>query len=209
MKFKLINRVTNEEYICNKVTIGNFNYYVVDNITTDTNYFIQSISLFKRINESNVRQEWRTTDFIHGCSVKTGLNYSFDSDDKSCKKVIATNNPNIDIPKVIDEITKVFKNHFDIDSTEDFPKTVGDTNIIEYFKEGYNKSQQDFPFSEEDMIEFANWKYFNFFQRIRDVLYYTLSARPMSKILDKDKGYTTKELLEIWKSKQLKVLYYE
>ena len=30
MKFKLINRQTNEEYICDKVTIDNFDYYVIE-----------------------------------------------------------------------------------------------------------------------------------------------------------------------------------
>lgn len=199
-KFKLINQQTNEEYICDKVTIGNFNYYVVDNIATDTNYFIQSISLFKRINESNVRQEWRTTDFIHGCSVKTGLNYSFDSDDKSCKKVIATNNPNIDIPKVIDEIKVLSLKLYPPLIEEDWDKNI---QYRDEFIEGYNKSQQDFPFSENDMIEFGDWliNVCNSNWELNKNCYITGVASTAIR--------NTKELFDIWKEQQLKVLYYE
>jgi len=68
---------------------------------------------------------------------------------------------------------------------EDREQVVGFTA----FYEGYNKSQETHPFSEEDMIEFHKWA----FQQVRI----------------KESDLTTKELLQLWKEQQPKVLFYE
>jgi hypothetical protein len=164
MKFKLINRQTNEEHICVEIVENGFTYYLT-NVLEVTDGYILNLTRIEKYSKDDRKYE-------------------------KYHKVIATNNPNIDIPKVIDKITEVFKNHFDIDSTEDFPKTVGDTNIIEYFKEGYNKSQQDFPFNENDMIDF--WM----------KSHSELMAKPGI-------GFTPQEIFNIWKEQQIKILYYE
>lgn len=68
---------------------------------------------------------------------------------------------------------------------EDREQVVGFTA----FYEGYNKSQETHPFSEEDMIEFHKWA----FQQVRI----------------KESDLTTKELLQLWKNQQCKIIYYE
>jgi hypothetical protein len=177
MKFKLINRQTNEEHICVEIVENGFTYYLT-NVLEVTDGYILNLTRIEKYSKDDRKYE-------------------------KYHKVIATNNPNIDIPKVIDKITEVFKNHFDIDSTEDFPKTVGDTNIIEYFKEGYNKSQQDFPFNEEDMIEFGDWliNVCNSDWELNKNCYITGVASITIR--------NTKELFDIWKSQQIKTIYYE
>lgn len=63
-------------------------------------------------------------------------------------------------------------------------------------------------FSHEDMIEFNDWKDYNFYQHIKDNLYRTMLSRPMYKVIE-NKPYTTAELIEIWKKQKIKTLYYE
>lgn len=58
------------------------------------------------------------------------------------EKIIATNNPNIDIPKVVDEVEKLF-NSIPWSSRHDMDNFS--------FKDGYNKSQETHPFSEDDL----------------------------------------------------------
>lgn len=187
MKFKLINRQTNEEHICDKLTIDEFDYYVSDNKIQNENPFIDLRNSELDIEDIYWADLGGTAEFANAIG----------------RLIVATTHPNIDIPKVTDEITEVFKNHFDIDSIDDFPKTVGDTNIIEYFKEGYNKSQQDFPFSENDMLEFGDWliNVCNSNWELNKNCYITGVASTVIR--------NTKELLDIWKEQQLKVLYYE
>lgn len=57
-------------------------------------------------------------------------------------KVIATNNPNIDIPKVIDEVDNIIKNAF-YDKKGDFKRsTIGADDWINGLKLGYNKANE-------------------------------------------------------------------
>ena len=157
MKYKLINAKTNEETLCDKVTIDGFDYYVSDeeptlSDTLNTCYYIFNNTLYKR-------------EYSHH---------------KGCKKLIATNNPSIDIPKVIDEVGGLAKKSFG--NWRTIKQEIG-------FKVGYNKSQETHPFSEKDMIEFHKWA----FQQVRI----------------KESDLTTKELLQLWKQQQPKTLYYE
>ena len=88
--YRLINNKTKEETICNLVTINGFDYYVEDREPTashallDNCYYIFNNKLYKR-------------------------KYSHHVD---CKLVLCTNNSNIDIPKVIDEVNIIIKNAF-------------------------------------------------------------------------------------------------
>lgn len=102
-------------------------------------------------------------------------------------KVIATNNPNIDIPKVIDEVDNIIKNAF-YDKKGDFKRsTIGADDWINGLKLGYNKAKETYQFTEEDMIEFA--------QYVLDNISY-----------NNDK---LEEMLFTWKKQQLKTIYYE
>ena len=72
------------------------------------------------------------------------------------------------------------------------------------FKAGYNKSQETHPFSEEDMIAFAEWLDENRFSIL------TINKEWASEILQYSGCvYTTKELLQLWKEQKTKTLYYE
>jgi hypothetical protein len=69
----------------------------------------------------------------------------------------------------------------------------------EFVKEVYNKAKSTYKFTEDDIIDFAEWKDHNFYQHIEDNLYRTMQVRPMYKKLLENKSYTIKELLQIFK----------
>ena len=160
MKYKLINQKTKEEHLCDKVTIDGFDYYVNEDV-----------SLFKD-GQTFITKE----NIIH-----TTYGWNFGD-----KVIICTNNPNIDIPKVADEIDTMREILVDSylekikDVTKRFFWKVG-------FKHGYNKSQETHPFSEEDMIDFA-------------VFY--------EKYQGKSLEYWGKDLFKLWKEQQPKIIYY-
>jgi len=177
MKYRLINKTTNQETICNKVTIEGFDYYVSDEEPTLSDtlnicYYIFNGTLYKR-------------EYSHH---------------KGCKKVIATTNPNIDIPKVVDEVEILAELKYKtIGFVEEWRELEENNPKNEGFKEGYNKSQETHPFSEQDMIDFAEW---------RDKYLEELNQWKV----DGSKGgeqFTTQELLNIWKEQNPKVIYYQ
>lgn len=170
MKYKLINQTTNEEHLCDKVTIDGFDYYV---------------SEFS--NESggwNIDMEFLTLENPSRFNVVDQM-----------KKVISTNNPNIDIPKVVDEVKKIGD---ELVSLSDLKSIDGSYNSYHYqveaflkgVKEGYNKSQETHPNSDEDMIEFGYW---------------LLNDEDRPPFTNQSK----KELLQIWKEQRIKVVYYQ
>ena len=113
-KYKLINKQTGEEHLCDKVTIDGFDYYVSDEKILTGDYKYHHVTgLRKALVDGNYTNQ---------------------------KKVIATNNPNIDIPKVADEIMSKVLYPFSPQKAKHFIK-------------GYNKSQETHPFSEEDIKE--------------------------------------------------------
>ena len=88
MKYKLINITTKKETLCDKVTVDGFDYYVNDDeFDSSKNYFI---------------------DFQDDRNSLHQIGYDLDDDGwieqydvKFFKKVIACNNPNIDVPQVV------------------------------------------------------------------------------------------------------------
>ena len=115
-KYKLINTTTKEEHLCDKVTIDGFDYYV-----SDEKYAVGENCIGE--DEGGLR--------IHKCVI---LNNCLAI---GCKKVIATNNPNIDIPKVVNKVEKLAKEQWG---------NVHRTGILGFI-DGYNKSQETHPFS--------------------------------------------------------------
>lgn len=162
MKYRLINQKTGEEHFCQKIVIDEFDYYVGD----------------EKINSSNYKDFnfWFYNPYIKELQINCNPN--------SCHKVIATNNPNIDIPKVVDKVEKLAWDIINNNSS----LIEGREQVVAFtaFYEGYNKSQETHPFSEEDMIEFAIWR----------------------SITVIDEPLTPKGELQLWKEQKPKIIYY-
>ena len=198
MKYKLINKTTAEETLCNKVTIDGFDYYVGDEIQLGAN------NVWVATNSRVFKFE------LHMAVIKSNMP----------RIIIATNNPNIDIPKVVDEVEMLAHKHFAKERfnwEQENPNGIkSPQSLIEHynrtftpiFRAGYNKSQETHPNSDDDVIEFSKWKDYNFYQHIEDNLYRTMQARPMYKVLE-NKSYTLIELLQLWKEQRIKTIYYE
>lgn len=180
MKCLLINKQTGEQTLCDKVTIDGFDYY--------------ASKVEVRLNDpiTNGYAVWLWKD---DCSL-LGI-----------KKVIATNNPDIDIPQVVDEVEKLAR--------EFAAKPINPINPIgsitcllsqNGFEKGYNKSQETHPFSEEDLIEFNEWcetsAEANLFWR-RNRIELDMSGKHHEIIKQK-----RKELLQLWKEQKPKKVYY-
>ena len=168
MKYKLISKQTGEEYLCDKVTIDGFDYYIEDG------------SVVKPIDFSKFQYQ-KPNNLFKG---EDGLKQHGE-----VYEVIATNNPDIDIPKIMDKnstATVLAKQHSKELSNDD-------NAIIFGFIEGYNKSQETHPFTEEDMVEFAVWL------KEDDVRFEKWATNKIS----------SSNLLQLWKEQQRKILYYE
>ena len=179
-KYKLINTKTKEEHLCEKVTINGFEYYIVDEEPSLYDTLMGCYYIFKKT------------------LYKRELNHH-----TGCKKVIATNNPNIDIPKVVDEVEKFIKKIFYKEDGINFKRsTIGADDLINGFKIGYNKSQETYSFSEEDMIEFAEFvaKYSDKNKNYKGEMLYAQSKY--------DGAERTIDLLQLWKEQQPKIIYY-
>lgn len=186
MKYRLIDKTTGIETLCDKVTIDGFDYYVSDEKlkVKDKFYFeIDGVSDILEV-ESEFHLE-RISEHLEN------------------KKVIATTNPNIDIPKVVDEVEMLAHKYFaeerfnweqenpnGLKAPQSLIKHYNKT-FTPLFRAGYNKSQETHPFSEEDMIDFAEF-YF------REEFNATMQDYKSSK-----------EILRLWKEQQLKTVYYE
>lgn len=165
-KYKLINTKTKEEHLCDKVTIAGFDYYV-----------------------SNETVGFTYNKPTYNSDGKIGL-----PENRESRKVITTNNPNIDIPKVMNEVEELAYNWLYDNETENKANQGYPLKPMEYgFIKGYNKSQETHPFSEEDMIEFNVWQKS------------LLGSKNDNWLVEK----SDKELLQLWKEQQLKIVYYE
>ena len=162
MNYKLTHKTTQEEHICSKVVVDGFEYYVT---TTDIKgcWVVTDKDKLVRIDDSNY-------EYWH---------------EYNCKKVICTNNPNIDLPQVIDEVEESF---IEKSSIPYFPNNLKET-CEWWYKEGYNKSQETHSNSDEDMIEFSNYV------RAKGYLFNVF--------------YPTQDLLKRWKRQQIKTIIYE
>lgn len=182
MKYNLIDKITGETHLCSKITIDGFDYYVSNELGVGRNDFYYDY-------HGNI---WRWT-------------YEFQKDNKLSNsiadthpKVIATNNPNIDIAKVInlvEDLSLSYKNERSKDGYDT-------RNSLNDFKSGYNKSQETHPFTEDDMIEFTQW--------CENQYFYSTVEKKWStefKIYD-GVLYATKELLQLWIEQQFKTIYY-
>lgn len=178
-KYRLIDvREQNTEHLCDKVTIDGFDYYVSGEIIKD------------------VRQYKGKWQIEKGYILNKFPTYLTDLSD--CRLITATTNPNIDIPKVVDEVERMAFDFYEnvkkeyysnVGQKVQLPKTnkefqaMGDGFIV-----GYNKSQETHPFNEKD---------------VRFMLSEAFKAS--------QEGYqiTTDEIIQIWKEQQPKKVYYD
>lgn len=177
MKYKLINQVTKEEHLCDKITIDGFDYYVSDEIIKDVRPYYGKW----QVEEGTILNKFPT----------------YLTDLSSCRLIIATNNPNIDIPKVVDVVERLSNILFE-DHSKNIMSPQFETRKM--FILGYNKSQETHPFSEEDMIEFGDWLNKNASRN---------NAGSWGYFINPFYTKTTKELFEIWKEQRIKTLYYK
>lgn len=184
-KYKLINNQTGEETLCDKVTIDEFDYYVNDeDLGINKAFWGYCWNWWYKIQffENGLREDARGR--------------------KGIQKIICTNNPNIDIPKVVDKVERLKFIY-----NEGGNKDVFTTGILTGIEIGYNKSQETHPNSDEDMIEFNEWcetsAEANLFWRRNRI------DPKMDGSHNKIRKQKMKELLQIWKSQHPKKVYYE
>lgn len=161
MKYLLKQNKEDKGVLCDKVTIEGFEYYISNDKPLNGEPYYVDNSLGERIETAETKP--------------SGI----------IKRVICSNNPNIDIPQVIDEVERLAE---DVFGTE--MESYRGGNPFDQQKDrkigfirGYNKSQERYSFSEDDVVEFAKW-----------------SNRKEHK--------SKKDLLQLWKSQQPKIVYY-
>lgn len=175
MKYKLINKTTQKEFICDKITFEGYDYYSHNPSS---------------INISNMS----VMDFA-----------------------MATNNPNIDLPKVIEEFNldkelgewkyklglkgakekadEKFENGYSVVVPDKISHRFGYVYGVKEAEERLVpiimelKSKEAHLFTEEDLISFGKF--------VNDYDYRILGTK------------TNKELLQLWKDQQVKTIYYE
>lgn len=95
MKFLLKNTKSGEETLCDKITIEGFDYYVVkhENIIDNTWYYNSWCNgIFYNCMAHKAPLELYSKSIYWNEFIGKGIN----------KNIIATNNPNIEIPQVVD-----------------------------------------------------------------------------------------------------------
>lgn len=132
-KYKLINKQTGEEHICEKVTIDSFDYYVI-NTEIGCKYGVSMLNELCKYGISMLNEV---------------IEIKNDFDSTLFKGIVCTNNPNIDIKQVLNETGK-----FSIDVTingeiDKEAKFIAET----CFMAGYNKHKENHPFSREDVCD--------------------------------------------------------
>lgn len=173
MKYKLINSQTKEKHLCDKVTIDGFDYYVVNEIPSIGDKSILQV------------EDFATLILTH---------YDACEPDYTGTKVIATNNSDIDVPKVVDEVARLAEEHCEWWEFERLLGSGSNGLAHDSFISGYHKSQETHPFSEEDIIDFYEWMQ---------------SYQDLSCALRINEVDTKGELIELWKKQRPKTVYYE
>lgn len=184
MKYTLINSKTGEKTLCEKVTLGGFDYYVSEEEIKDGDWYV-AWETINNIESNHIVQ--KATNFEPVDMYTWASNY---------KKVIACTNPNLEISQVVDVVEIFAEKRYGIERNEvpDWKEWISNDDFykIKGFMEGYNKSQETHLFSEEDIIEFNVWQKS------------LLGSKNDNWLITK----SDKELLELWKEQQPKKVYY-
>jgi hypothetical protein len=159
MKYLVKNVTTGEETLCEKVVVDGFDYYVSDS---------------EPILESDI--------FMFPDNFLERASRGFDG--RGLRKVIATTNPSLDLPMVIDEVEELAEIDTDKCPCYKYPNLDnGYYDHVEGFRSGYNKAKETYSFTKDDMVEFTEWLI-------------TKSFREGTS------DYTTEELLGIWQEQR-------
>lgn len=197
MSYKLINLKTKEETICDKVVIDGIVYYCSIK-EMDIEQDELCFEIYHEYDSNKIRFSDNNNPNMSWYLRKLNMSYRkippkefefYRIYNNTCKKIIATNNQNIDIPKVIDEVERLAKEHCEY---WEFNKVLGSGNnglAYDSYIYGYNESQKTHPFSLEDMIEFGKYAH--------------------NDALSPSNIKTFEELFQTWKEQQLEVIYYE
>lgn len=196
-KYKLVNTTTKEETICDKVVVDGFDYYVSDNPITE---------------------KWEGFAYKDDVKIKVFKHY-FTTNEwyKDSKKVIATNNPNIDIPKVVDEtldyrFDREFFNPLIAPIVNEIKQkdyslflSIGG-KLYDVLFENY-KYQETLSNSDEDLINLIGWyetsqEVYEFWRKNR--VHIDMSNNHIVKIKE-----NIRKLVQIWKEQNPKIIYYE
>ena len=174
MKYKVKNITSGEEIICEKVVVGDDDYYI----------------LFDDIKKSEKPCYcYNSIEGIWGVGIVFYQGVMPMYHYVGFKKVIATTNKSLDLPIVVDEVEELGESHArwmwgiyynDIDNGCN--ETRGSNSISDY-KEGYRKAKEIYCYTKEDMVEFTEWLI-------------TKSFREGTS------DYTTEELLDIWQEQR-------
>lgn len=190
MKYILKHIETKEEHLCDKVTIDGFDYYVNDeiNIVCDNLWVVEKRTnylgkTFYPKNDGTV-----TDDIIKKYLLSVDYKGHYTTTvDSGCNLAIASTNPNIDIPKVVDEVEEFIKSF-------GTPENGFHTSYIEGVKEGYNKAKEKYGNSDDDMIKLIEWMQ---------------TPAYLINVIDLSSIKASKEIFEIWKSQQPQIIYYQ
>lgn len=201
MKVELRNKNKEGFFICDEIELRGFKYYI--NFDEITDYYLYKQGFLDgtvKTREEFDSAEWELDRLTHsdkayidravsGVNAQNGF--------RGVYKLIATTNPNIDAPKVIDEVEEWAKYIY-----PEFEKPVdyAAINARKGFKVGYNKHAETHPNSNEDMTEFSDYTNLNYSFSI-------YGGEPKYK----DKygiRHSPDEVLRLWKSQQPQVLYF-
>lgn len=137
MKYKLINTEIKEEFICEKVEVDGFEYYISDEKVQG--------GTFKSLKDKFI---------VFVFDKKDNKIYEIDFRVNFCILdrhflVIATNNPSLDIPQIVEEMANNNTIKHGFAERVEIPKNA--------FKNGYNKAKEQYPYNKQDMIEFGKY----------------------------------------------------
>ena len=188
-KYKLINNLTKEETLCDLVTIDEFDYYVTKAVCVENDALYHpllgiGISKMDGILCFHIPRNNATNTGSFTSPLMRNFPESL--------KVIATNNPNIDIPKIIDEFENLAEQ--DADKCEYYKHPNSDNGYydhVEGFKAGYNKAKETYHFTVQDMLDFGKYCINN------------------QLCKEENRYYQYWELLQIFKEQQIKTIFYE
>lgn len=142
MVYKLINATTGEEHVCKAVEVDGFDYFLGEEISL----YMENLS----VNEY----------YIEHTQIKPNRYSLFKMDDsqetiENSWKIIATNNPDIEIPKIIidNELGRAMLYNKQFVSEFNPSKDQYAAGIVN----GWRQSQDANPFSKKDMISFGEF----------------------------------------------------
>jgi len=193
-QYKLKNKSTNEEVLCTRVAIDRFDYYVSDEkIKPSLNdYYV--VNLYDvEMNETLVFEKVKSINevWVNNESVETTRHIN------NCRKILCCNNPSIDIPHIVNEVTEFVYEIFA--GQGDYYESGQQTGRFE----GWIKHSETHTLSDDEVIEFNDWCIKNYCCEI------LFSGKWYKRNGDDETEYTSKELLQLFKEQQIKTLIYE